>query len=149
MCKVLSLLEGCFDLIASPSPSMKIQIVGSKITKKPGVLILATEGQKKIVLFLFIVKFSIKNCISLFLAIFEYLVLQIILLFNGRIITWFRKDKQELSTYLEATREGQALSSPKNHLRKAFDKWYMVHDKSMYVCISPIFQRLLWKLGLA
>ena len=32
------------------------------------------------------------------------------------------KTNKKLSTYLEATREGQALKSPKNHLRKAFDK---------------------------
>ena len=29
--KVLSLLEACFDLILSPSPSMKIKIMGRKI----------------------------------------------------------------------------------------------------------------------
>ena len=31
--KVLSLLEACFDLISSPSLSMKIQIMGRKITE--------------------------------------------------------------------------------------------------------------------
>ena len=31
--KVLSLLEACFDLMSSPSPSMKIQIMGRKITE--------------------------------------------------------------------------------------------------------------------
>ena len=31
--KVLSLLEACFDLISSPSLSMKIQIMGGKITE--------------------------------------------------------------------------------------------------------------------
>ena len=31
--KVLSLLEACFDLMLSPSPSMKIQIMGRKITE--------------------------------------------------------------------------------------------------------------------
>ena len=31
--KVLSLLEACFDLISSPSPSMKIQIMVGKITE--------------------------------------------------------------------------------------------------------------------
>ena len=31
--KVLSLLEACFDLMSSPSPSMKIQILGRKITE--------------------------------------------------------------------------------------------------------------------
>ena len=34
--KVLSLLEACFDLISSPSPSMKIQIMGGKITENLG-----------------------------------------------------------------------------------------------------------------
>ena len=33
LCKVVSLLEACFDLISSPSPSMKIQIMGGKITE--------------------------------------------------------------------------------------------------------------------
>ena len=33
---VLSLLEACFDLILSPSPSMKIQIMGGKITENLG-----------------------------------------------------------------------------------------------------------------
>jgi hypothetical protein len=31
--KVLSFLEACFDLISSPSPFMKIQIMGGKITE--------------------------------------------------------------------------------------------------------------------
>ena len=34
--KVLSLLEACFDLISSPSLSMKIQIMGRKITENLG-----------------------------------------------------------------------------------------------------------------
>ena len=34
--KVLFLLEACFDLILSPSPSMKIQMVGRKITENLG-----------------------------------------------------------------------------------------------------------------
>ena len=34
--KVLSLLDACFDLISSPSPSMKIQIMGKKITENLG-----------------------------------------------------------------------------------------------------------------
>ena len=34
--KVLSLLEACFDLISSPSPSMKIQIMGRKIPENLG-----------------------------------------------------------------------------------------------------------------
>ena len=34
--KVLSPLEACFDFISSPSPSMKIQIVGGKSTENLG-----------------------------------------------------------------------------------------------------------------
>ena len=34
--KVISILEACFDLISSPSPSMKIQIMGGKITENLG-----------------------------------------------------------------------------------------------------------------
>ena len=34
--KVLSLLEACFDLISPPSTSMKIQIIGRKITENLG-----------------------------------------------------------------------------------------------------------------
>ena len=68
--KVLSLFEACFDLILSPSPSMKTQIMGGKITENLGL--------KSPQFFCpFSVHFQIlhKNCISLFLTIFEYLVL--------------------------------------------------------------------------
>ena len=34
--KVLSLLEACFYLISSPLPSMKIQIMGGKVTENLG-----------------------------------------------------------------------------------------------------------------
>ena len=34
--KVLSLSKACFDLISSPSPSMKIQIMGRKVTQNLG-----------------------------------------------------------------------------------------------------------------
>ena len=74
VCKVLSL----FDLISSPSPSMKIQIMGGKITENLGFESLLWKVKNYFVLFLIIFKFSVKkNCISLFLTIFEYLVLQI------------------------------------------------------------------------
>jgi hypothetical protein len=44
--KVLSLLEACFDLILGSSLSMKIQIMGGKITENlSGVQIPAPEGQ--------------------------------------------------------------------------------------------------------
>ena len=77
LCKVLSLLEACFALISSPSPSMKIQIIDGKITENLGFESPLRKVKTFSVLFLFIFKFSIKNCISLYLTIFEYLVLQI------------------------------------------------------------------------
>ena len=48
-----------------------------EFVEKSGVQIPVKEGQIFLPLFLFIFKFSIKNSISLFLTIFEYLVLQI------------------------------------------------------------------------
>ena len=71
--KVLSILEACFDLISSHSPSMKIQIMGGKITENLGFQSPLQKVKKNFVLFLFIFKFSIKNCISLFLTIFNIL----------------------------------------------------------------------------
>ena len=50
---------------------------GREFVQKSGVQIPAPEGQIFLSFFLFIFKFSTKNCISLFLTIFEYLVLQI------------------------------------------------------------------------
>ena len=64
--KVLSLLEAFFDLILSPSTSMKIQIMGGKITENMGFKSLLQKVKKKFVLFLFTFKFSMKNWISLF-----------------------------------------------------------------------------------
>ena len=64
--KVLSLLEACFDLISPPSPSMKIQIMGGKMTENLGFHSPLRKVKIFFVLFLFIFKFSIKNCISLF-----------------------------------------------------------------------------------
>ena len=43
--KVLSLLEDCFDLISSPSPSMKIQVMGRKITGNLGFKLGFPTGQ--------------------------------------------------------------------------------------------------------
>ena len=51
--KVLSFLEACFDLISSSSLSMKIQILGGKITENQGFKSPPPEGQKKIILFSF------------------------------------------------------------------------------------------------
>ena len=56
--KVLSLLEAYFDLISSPSPSMKIQIMGWKITENLGFESLLRKVNF-FALFLFIFKFSI------------------------------------------------------------------------------------------
>ena len=41
--KVLSLLEACFDLISGSSPSMKIQIMGGKITENLRSKLLAKQ----------------------------------------------------------------------------------------------------------
>ena len=76
--KVLSLLCRSlfwFDLVTLPS--VKIQIMGGKITENLGFESPLRKVKNSFVIFLFIFKFSIKNCISLFLTIFEYLVLQI------------------------------------------------------------------------
>ena len=51
-CKVLSLLEACFDLISSPSPSMKIQIMVGKITENLGFESPLWKVKKMFVLFL-------------------------------------------------------------------------------------------------
>ena len=45
--KVLSLLEACFDLILSPSLSMKIQIMGGKITENTVAKQGSPEKQRK------------------------------------------------------------------------------------------------------
>ena len=50
--KVGKILEGCLDLILSPLPSVKIQIMGGKI-RKSVVRIPALEGQIKICPFSF------------------------------------------------------------------------------------------------
>ena len=75
--KVLSLLEAYIDLILDSSLHMKIQIMGGKITENLRFKSPLRKVKIGLSFFLFIFKFSIKNCISLFLTIFEYLVLQI------------------------------------------------------------------------
>ena len=65
--KVLSLLEVYFDLISSPSPSIKIQIMGGKNTENLGLETPLLRNVKIFFsLFLFIFKFFTKICISLF-----------------------------------------------------------------------------------
>ena len=75
--KVLSLLEACFDLTSGSSLSMKTQIMGGKITENLGFKSPLRKVKIFCPFFLFIFQFSIKNCISLFLTIFEYLVLEL------------------------------------------------------------------------
>ena len=58
--KVKNILEGCLGLIPSPLCSVKIQIMGGKIRKSD----VGIPTQFFFVLFLF--KFSIQNCKSLF-----------------------------------------------------------------------------------
>jgi hypothetical protein len=71
--KVLSLLEACFDLIL-PS-SMKIQIIGGKITENLRFKSLLKKVKISLSYFLFIFKFSLKNAYLCFSTIFEYHVL--------------------------------------------------------------------------
>ena len=75
--KFLSFLEAYFDFISASSLSMKIQIMGGTITENLGFKSPLWKVKFFLSFFLFIFKFSIKNCVSLFLIIFEYLVLQI------------------------------------------------------------------------
>ena len=61
ICKVLSLLEACFDLISGSWIDMKIQIMGGKIQ------IPTPDGQKSFLSFFFLFANSPKKiCISLF-----------------------------------------------------------------------------------
>ena len=62
--EVLCLLEPCFDLILSSSLSMKIQIIGGKITENLGINYFSFLD--------FIFKFSRNNYISLFLLISDF-----------------------------------------------------------------------------
>ena len=71
-CKVLSLLEACFDFISGSSLHMKIQIMGGKITENLGF----KSPLRKVKNFLYLFSFHFQ-ILHLFLTIFEYLVLQI------------------------------------------------------------------------
>jgi hypothetical protein len=68
--KVLSLLGACFDLISSPSLSMKIQIMGGKITENLGFKTPLRKVKMFLFIFLSIFKFFTQNCVSLVLATF-------------------------------------------------------------------------------
>ena len=71
--KVLSLLDARFDLISTSS--MKIQIIGGKITENLRFKSLLKKVKISLSYFLFIFKFSLKNAYLCFLTIFEYHVL--------------------------------------------------------------------------
>ena len=73
--KVLSLLEAFFDLILSPSPSMKIQIMGGKITENMGFKSLLQKVKKKICPFSFHFQILHEKLHIFVLAIFDYPVL--------------------------------------------------------------------------
>ena len=72
--KVLSLLEASFDSISGSSLSMKIQIMGGKITKKSWVQIPVLECQKIFVLFSFHFQILHTKVDIFFSATFWYLV---------------------------------------------------------------------------
>ena len=63
--KVLSLLEAYFDLISPPSLSMKMQIMGGKITKNLGFKSLLRKVKFFLFFSLFIFKFFTQNWITL------------------------------------------------------------------------------------
>ena len=56
--KVASLSVACFDLILSPSPSMKIQIMGRKITENLGFESQLQKVKKNLSFALFVFKFT-------------------------------------------------------------------------------------------
>ena len=60
MCKVLSFLEACFDLISSSLLSMKFQIMGRKITENLGFKSPPQKVKKILFYFLFIFNSSHK-----------------------------------------------------------------------------------------
>ena len=68
--KVEKLYPPCLDLISSPSLSMKIQIMGRKITEKSGVQIQAPEGQNCFVIFSFHFQIFTQKWVSLILTTF-------------------------------------------------------------------------------
>ena len=72
--KLLSLLEACFGLISSPSLSMKIQIMGGKITENLGFKSPLWKVKTFLFFFLSIFKFFTQNWVSLILTTFLYLV---------------------------------------------------------------------------
>ena len=71
--KVKNILEGCLGLIPSPLYSVKIQIMGGKITENLGFKSPLRKVKNFLSFFLFIFKFSIKNCRSLFLPFLNIL----------------------------------------------------------------------------
>ena len=68
--KVLSLLEACFDLISGSSFSMKIQIMGGKITENLGFKSPLRKVKNFLFFFLFIFKFFTQKWISFILTTF-------------------------------------------------------------------------------
>ena len=71
--KVLSFLEACFYLIPSSSLSMKIQIMGRKITENLGFKSPLRKVNIFLFFFIFIFKFFTQNWVSLNLTTFCHL----------------------------------------------------------------------------
>ena len=71
--KVVFFLEACFDLISSSSLSMKIQIMGGKITENLGFESPLRKVKKFVSFFIF--KFFKQNWVSLILTTFLHLIL--------------------------------------------------------------------------
>ena len=81
ICKALSLLEACFDLISGSSLSMKIQIIGRNITENLGFK--SSLRKVKKILFFFSFHFQILHTI---LVIFDFKhFLYLVLLFRNQV----------------------------------------------------------------
>jgi hypothetical protein len=72
--KVISVSEACFGLVSAYSLSMKIQIMGGKITENLGFKSPQWKVKNILLFFLFFFKFFAKNLVSLILTTFSYLV---------------------------------------------------------------------------
>ena len=73
--KVISLLEACFDLILVSSLSMKIQIIGRKITENLGFKSQLRKVKFFLSFFLFILKNFTQNWVSSILTMISCFVI--------------------------------------------------------------------------
>ena len=145
VCKVLSLLEACFDLISGSSLSMKIQIMGGKITENLGFKSPLRKVKKNLFFFLFIFKFFTHNWISFILTTFWYLV---------ELIRYQIKDVENLCFYwylICKTRYSKMVKSKnmqffmENLKMKKKDKFFLTfRSVDLNPRFSVIFPPMIW-----